>query len=64
MKNAGILSATALQLDANPLGMPIGCQTYPVRALIGQDFAGAIKQLAERTHAANRAASADLDGDR
>src|SRR5260370_13638479 len=32
-------------IRANPLGMPIGCQTYPVRALIGQDFPGAIKQL-------------------
>src|SRR5437016_9436512 len=47
MKNAGILSATALQLGADPLGMPIGCQTYPVRALIGQDFPGAIKQLVD-----------------
>src|SRR5437667_12729848 len=47
MKKAGILSAAALQLGANPLGMPIGCQTYPVRALIGQDFPGAIKQLVD-----------------
>jgi sugar phosphate isomerase/epimerase len=44
---AGILSAAAGELHANPLGMPIGCQTYPVRALIGQDFPGTIKQLAE-----------------
>ncbi len=36
-----------MQLAANPLGMPIGCQTYPVRALIGQDFPGAIKQLVD-----------------
>jgi sugar phosphate isomerase/epimerase len=34
-------------LSANPLGMPIGCQTYPVRAMIGQDFTGTIKQLVE-----------------
>ena len=34
------------EMNANPLGMPIGCQTYPVRAMIGQDFAGTIKQLA------------------
>ena len=44
---AGFLSAGALKLHANPLGMPIGCQTYPVRALIGQDFVGTIKQLAD-----------------
>src|SRR6266481_5436345 len=43
---AGFLSASALDLDANPLGMPIGCQTYPVRAMIGEDFVGTIKQLA------------------
>ena len=29
---AGFLSAGALELRANPLGMPIGCQTWPVRA--------------------------------
>ena len=28
-----------------PLGMPIGCQTYPVRKLIATDFPGTIKQL-------------------
>ena len=37
----------ARNLAANPLGMPIGCQTYPVRAAIGQDFPGTIKQLAD-----------------
>lgn len=30
---------------ANPLGMPIGCQTYPVRKMIAADFPGTIKQL-------------------
>src|SRR5580700_10852147 len=44
---AGLLSVGALELCANPLGMPIGCQTYPVRAMIGQDFPGTIKQLAD-----------------
>jgi sugar phosphate isomerase/epimerase len=44
---AGFLSAGALELGANPLGMPIGCQTYPVRSLIRQDFPGAVKQLAD-----------------
>src|SRR6478672_9965801 len=31
---------------ANPLGMPIGCQTWPVRTMIAQDFPGTLKQLA------------------
>jgi sugar phosphate isomerase/epimerase len=44
---AGLLSAGALELCANPLGMPIGCQTYPVRTMLGQDFPGTIKQLAD-----------------
>jgi sugar phosphate isomerase/epimerase len=44
---AGILSAGARELRANPLGMPIGCQTYPVRNMIAKDFPGTIKQLAE-----------------
>jgi sugar phosphate isomerase/epimerase len=43
---AGFLAA-ARNLTAGPLGMPIGCQTYPVRTMIGQDFPGALKQLAE-----------------
>src|SRR6266403_1610266 len=44
---AGFLSAWALALRANPLGMPIGCQTWPVREMIAKDFPGTIKQLAE-----------------
>jgi sugar phosphate isomerase/epimerase len=44
---AGFLSAGARVLCANPLGMPIGCQTWPVRTMIAKDFPGAIKQLAE-----------------
>ncbi|MGO9274678.1 MAG: sugar phosphate isomerase/epimerase family protein [Terriglobia bacterium] len=44
---AGFLSAGALKLGANPLGMPIGCQTWPVREMIAKDFPGTIKQLAE-----------------
>ena len=43
---AGSLSAGARVLRANPLGMPIGCQTWPVRKMIAQDFPGTIKQLA------------------
>ena len=30
---------------ADPLGLPIGCQTYPVRKSIGSDFAGTMKGL-------------------
>jgi sugar phosphate isomerase/epimerase len=44
---AGFLSAGALRLGANPLGMPIGCQTWPVREMIAKDFPGTLKQLAD-----------------
>ncbi len=43
---AGFVSAGTLQLRADPLGMPIGCQTWPVREMIAKDFPGTIKQLA------------------
>src|SRR5713226_8239168 len=43
---ASFLSAGAPELRANPLGLPIGCQTYPVRNMIAQDIPGTIKQLA------------------
>src|SRR6266446_1454211 len=43
----GFISAGTLQLRANPLGMPIGCQTWPVREMIAKDFPGTIKQLAQ-----------------
>jgi sugar phosphate isomerase/epimerase len=43
---AGLVSAGALKLPADPLGMPIGCQTWPVRKMIAQDFPGTVKQLA------------------
>ena len=36
----------ALTLRADPLGLPIGCQTYPVREALGKDFDGTLKQLA------------------
>lgn len=41
-----LLSAGVLKLNANPLGMPIGCQTWPVRDSIAKDFPGTLKQLA------------------
>jgi sugar phosphate isomerase/epimerase len=44
---ARLLSAGAVELRANPLGLPIGCQTWPVRRMIAHDFPGTIKQLAE-----------------
>jgi len=42
----GLISAGVLNLRANPLGMPIGCQTWPVREMIAKDFPGTLKQLA------------------
>lgn len=40
---AGFLSA---KLRGNPLGMPIGCQTWSVRKQIAEDFPGTVKMLA------------------
>jgi sugar phosphate isomerase/epimerase len=44
---AGLGSTSGSGLRANPLGMPIGCQTWPVRDMIAKDFPGTIKQLAD-----------------
>jgi sugar phosphate isomerase/epimerase len=44
---AGVLGGNALKLRASPLGLPIGCQTWPVRDMIAKDFPGTIKQLAD-----------------
>src|SRR6266704_4899924 len=41
-----ILASLPLAARANPLGLPIGCQTWPVRQSIAKDFPGTIKQLA------------------
>src|SRR5215510_15910519 len=43
---ASLFSSGVLELGANPLGLPIGCQTWPVREMIAKDFPGTIKQLA------------------
>src|SRR6266481_2445214 len=43
---AGFSSGGGSELRANPLGLPIGCQTWPVRDMIAKDFPGTIKQLA------------------
>jgi sugar phosphate isomerase/epimerase len=44
---AGFFTEGAMELHANPLGMPIGCQTWYVREMIAKDFPGTIKQLAD-----------------
>jgi len=44
---ASLLTEGAMELHANPLGMPIGCQTWPVREMIAKDFPGTIKVLAD-----------------
>jgi sugar phosphate isomerase/epimerase len=45
---AGFLAAGAAELRANPLGLPIGSQTYPHRAMIKDgNFAGLLKLLAD-----------------
>jgi len=44
---AAALLAAGQRLSANPLGMPIGCQTYPVRKMIAEDFVGTIKTLSD-----------------
>jgi len=44
---AGLVLANGLELHANPLGLPIGCQTWPVRQMIAKDFPGTIRTLAQ-----------------
>jgi len=41
-----LAAAAAAPLLADPLKMPIGCQTYPVRDALAKDFAGTLKELA------------------
>ena len=41
---AGVAAAGYLRAD--PLGLPIGFQTYPVRDALGKDFEGTLKQVA------------------
>ncbi|HLJ90027.1 MAG TPA: sugar phosphate isomerase/epimerase [Candidatus Angelobacter sp.] len=42
---AAFLSTTGRTLHASPLGMPIGCQAWPVRDMIAKDFRGTLKAL-------------------
>jgi sugar phosphate isomerase/epimerase len=40
------LSSGGRALHADPLGLPLGCQTWPVRETIAKDFRGALKEIA------------------
>ena len=40
------VSALAVGGHADPMGYPIGCQTYPVRQALAKDFPGTLKELA------------------
>ena len=42
---AGVLTSDLERLTANPLGMPIACQSWPVRDMIAKDFPGTLKML-------------------
>ena len=44
--SAMCLAASAMKLEANALGLPIGCQTFPLRETIGKDFEGTLHQIA------------------
>lgn len=43
LATSGIAAAA---LHADPLGLPLGCQTYPVRDAIAKDFDGTLRELA------------------
>lgn len=43
---AAALSSIGGDLTAGPLGLPIGCQLYPVRESVAKDFDGILKELA------------------
>lgn len=42
---AGLMSAPAAGLRANPLGLPIGCQVWPLRSMLG-DFPSFVRMMA------------------
>ena len=42
---ASAFLSTTRYTFSDPLGLPIGCQTYPVRKSIASDFAGTMKRL-------------------
>src|SRR6267378_3343311 len=41
----GFISAGGLELRANPLGMPIGCQTWPVRDMVAKDSGTELRRI-------------------
>jgi len=43
---AGLVAAGIPDLRASPLGLPMGTQTWPHRAMVKQDFSGLLKLLA------------------
>jgi len=43
---AGFLTSNTAKLGANPLGMPIGSQIYPLRPLL-RDFPAFVKMMAD-----------------
>ncbi len=43
---AGLLAAQAVELRANPLGLPIGSQVYPLRSML-KDFPAFVTMIAE-----------------
>ena len=44
---AGVLAVHGAELDASPLGLPIGSQTWPHREAMKRDLRGLLKQLAD-----------------
>ncbi|HEY6491194.1 MAG: TIM barrel protein [Terracidiphilus sp.] len=42
----GVVASGARVAPADPLGLPIGCQTWPVRERIAKDFRGTLRELA------------------
>jgi sugar phosphate isomerase/epimerase len=42
----GVMVANSVQLSATPLGLPIGCQTWPLRSML-KDFPAFVKTIAE-----------------
>lgn len=42
---ASVLASLPLKAHANPLSLPIGCQTWAVREMIAKDFPGTLKML-------------------
>ncbi len=55
---AGFLTLNAAELGANPLGMPIGAQIYPLSPLL-KDFPAFVKMMAGHRRDEARAVFAD-----